>query len=66
MSLFKYLTLLALPLMFGFGHAQAEMPKMMYRQVMVDGVNITYREIGNVNCPGSAVTAWSTQLITHV
>ncbi|WP_205012907.1 alpha/beta fold hydrolase [Pseudomonas mandelii] len=51
MSLFKYLTLLALPLMFGFGHAQAEMPKMMYRQVMVDGVNIAYREIGDVNAP---------------
>lgn len=51
MSLFKYLTLLALPLMFGFGHAQAEMPKMIYRQVMVDGVQIAYREIGDVNAP---------------
>lgn len=51
MSLFKYLMLFALPLMFGFGHAQAQMPKMMYRQVMVDGVNIAYREIGDVNAP---------------
>lgn len=51
MSLFKYLTLLALPFMFGFGDAQAEMPKMMYRQVLVDGVNIAYREIGDVNAP---------------
>ncbi|MFL1529141.1 alpha/beta fold hydrolase [Pseudomonas sp. O230] len=51
MSLFKYLMLLALPFMFGFGHAQAEMPKMMYRHVMVDGVNIAYREIGDVNAP---------------
>ncbi|MDB5994334.1 MAG: alpha/beta hydrolase, partial [Pseudomonas sp.] len=51
MSLLKYLTLLALPLMLGFGHAQAQMPQMMYRQVMVDGVNIAYREIGDVNAP---------------
>jgi pimeloyl-ACP methyl ester carboxylesterase len=51
MIVFKYLALFALPLMFGFGQAQAEMTKMLYRQVMVDGVNISYREIGDVNAP---------------
>jgi pimeloyl-ACP methyl ester carboxylesterase len=51
MSLLKYLMLLALPFMLGFGNAQAEMPKMKYRQVMVDGVNVAYREIGDVNAP---------------
>ncbi|MHC8320752.1 alpha/beta fold hydrolase [Pseudomonas sp. GB2N2] len=51
MSFFKYLSMLALPLMLGFGHAQAQTPKMMYRQVMVDGVNVAYREMGDVNAP---------------
>ncbi len=51
MHLFKYLAMVALPMLFGFGHAQAESPKMQYHQVTVDGVNIAYREIGDSRYP---------------
>lgn len=51
MPLRKYLSLLALPLLLCFGHAQAASPEMHYRQVTVDGVNIAYREIGDVKAP---------------
>lgn len=51
MPLLKYLSFLVLPMLFGFGHAQAEAPKMQYRQVMVDGVNVAYREIGDPSAP---------------
>jgi pimeloyl-ACP methyl ester carboxylesterase len=51
MPLLKYLSSLVLTMLLGFGHAQAETPKMQYRQVTVDGVNIAYREIGDPSAP---------------
>lgn len=51
MSRIKYLAYLALLLALSVGHAEANASKMAYREVMVDGVKIAYREIGDVNAP---------------
>lgn len=51
MSLLKQLTFMVLPLIMWISSAEAESPKMSYHRVMVDGVNIAYREIGDVNAP---------------
>ncbi|MCF7530977.1 alpha/beta fold hydrolase [Pseudomonas petrae] len=51
MTLSKFFVLSMLPLMLALGTARAEPPRMSYHQVIVDGVNIAYREIGDVNAP---------------
>ncbi|MDR9751348.1 alpha/beta hydrolase [Pseudomonas sp. SZMC_28357] len=55
MSLVLRLKLLLLSLFLSAGTALADAPapsaKMAYRQIQVDGVNIAYREIGDINAP---------------